>query len=264
MPTRCSERLTALIFTVIDLEAVVMKKFLSAALIALIVTFSANICAANSWSVPITRLEHFVGTWYDSKGNLILTISKDYKINGCTVLATYGVDYFRPVFFNEGNLLCKIDEGNSPRDIYLDDYFIENKDYHDMIVLNGKMILRRTKEPRYVESIGGIYLGMGQDEVLRLYGQPSSVINDGLRTWKYNQQKFDVQFYADVVHKIIIHKGGDRCFDWSGLSANSSKAEFEHKYNGTFDSRNRINIGHCERIRLEGDAVSLELLGFGI
>ena len=33
-------------------------------------------------SVPITQLKDIVGSWYDTEGNLILTISNDYKLNG--------------------------------------------------------------------------------------------------------------------------------------------------------------------------------------
>ena len=66
-----------------------MKNFLSAVIIAFIVAFSVNICSAEYYSRSVTELNKMIGTWYDSKGNVALTIGSDYSINGCKVLAFY-------------------------------------------------------------------------------------------------------------------------------------------------------------------------------
>ena len=246
-----------------------MKKFFTAALIALVVTLSANVCAAEYMSRSITELKSMVGNWYDSKGNLALTVGSDYSINGCKVVALYLNPHYAPIFTPQSSAVytCRIADGSGYRDIHLDHHsmpseFLSTPDYHEMIFLNGKTALRRTKAPRYFESVGGIYLGMKKDEVLKLYGRPSRVVDrgNGLITWKYNKQKFDVQFAADVVDSITIYKGGDRRFDWSGLSANNTEYEFKRKYGGREGQVRSIwIIGYGESISFRGDSVTLSI-----
>ena len=230
-----------------------MKNFLSALMIAFVVAFSANICAAGS--TPVTKLKNIIGNWYDTKGNLVLSIGKDYKINGCTVTV---VDYQA----DSAELYkIRINESNGYRDIDLitsGSY----EGYHELLVLNFRnnnpLALRRTKIPRYVESVGGVYLGMDKNQVVSLYGQPSSAEN-GRRssTWKYNKEGFSVTFEYGVVADITIYRGGNRRFDWSGLSASSSRADFAYKYNSTVSHRGNINIGHGELISISDNGVSL-------
>ena len=246
-----------------------MKNFLSAVIIALVVAISANICAAEYMSRSITELNRMVGTWYDTKGNVALTISKDYSINGCKVVALYSNTEYQPIFTPQSVAIytCRIAEGSGYKDIHLDYHsmpsiYLSTPDYHERIILNGKIALRRTKEPRYFESVGGIYLGMHKDEVLKLYGQPSSIVSrdNGLIIWKYDKQKFDVWFAADIVDSITIYKGGDRRFDWSGLSANNTPDEFKRKYGGRQGQVRSIwIIGYGESISFRGDSVTLSI-----
>ena len=99
------------------------------------------------------------------------------------------------------------------------------------IVLDEKIALRNTKNPHYFESVGGIYLGMSKNQVLSLYGQPSTVeTRHRFSTWKYNDDGFDVEFRYNIVEKITIYRNGNRRFDWLGLSANNSRADFINKY----------------------------------
>lgn len=226
--------------------------------IALIVALSANGLAYSPplREVSVTDLRIFIGNWYDTKGNLVLTISNDYKINGCTILAVYfdGYDYYT----------AKIIENNGYRNIKFGGYgnthcesFIPGA-YHRRLLVDDKIILRDSKQQRYFESVGGIYLGMDKDDVIKLYGQPSSV--DGNRNiWKY-REGFDVQFQAGVVNSITIYKNSDRRFDRSGLSANNSKADFERKYNSKFSSRNLMVIGHGEMIFARDNYVGLSTI----
>lgn len=193
-----------------------MKKFLSSVIMFCIIIFSAN-CSADD----ISYLKKFVGNWYDTNGNLLFTISEDYKFNGCTILSvgTYRDDIFR----------IRIDEGNRYREIQFADTY---DDYHKLIVMNyyeeNPIVIRKTKEPKYFESIGGIYLGMNKNQVLSIYGDPSEIKNS---EWKYNREGFEVGFSFDAVSSIKIYKYGDRKFDWSGLSANNSEEDFVRKYN---------------------------------
>lgn len=226
--------------------------------IALLVAFSANVCSARS--VSVTELEDFFGNWYDSKGNLVLTISNDYRINGCIILSVDfdGTDYFT----------VKIAENNGYRDIKIggcgnplsNRYFDSSNAYHRMIIVDDKIILRDSKRQKYVESVGGIYFGMDKDQVLSIYGQPSSKTERGIgSTWEYNKEGFVVKFYGDMVTSIVVYPHSNRCFDWSGLSANSSRFEFEHKYNEKIISRS-IFIGHGEVISISDNEVWLTIL----
>ena len=245
-----------------------MKKFFLGTLIALVVTLSAN-CSAEYMSRSITELKSMVGTWYDVKGNVALTIGNDYSINGCKVVALYLNPHYQPIFTPQSSAVytCRIAEGSVYKDIHLDHHsmpsiYLSTPDYHETIFLNGKTVLRMTKEPRYFESVGGIYIGMSKEQVLRLYGQPSSVVDrsNGLVTWKYDKQKFDVWFAAGIVNTITIYKGGDRRFDWSGLSANNTPDEFKRKYGGRQGQVRSIwIIGYGESISFRGDSVTLSI-----
>lgn len=243
-----------------------MQKFLPAALIAFVVAFATH-CSANEVNF-VTDLKSMVGNWYDSKGNLVLTVGSDYSINGCKVVALYLNTHYTPIFTPQSVAVytCKIHDGHGIKEIHLDYHsmppgFLSTPDYHEMIVLNGKTALRRTKEPRYFESVGGIYLGMSKDDVLKLYGQPSSIINrDHYVTWKYARQKFDVAFAADIVDTITIYTGGDRRFDWSGLSANNTEYDFKRKYTIRQGQVSSLwIIGYGESIRLSKDSVTLSI-----
>ena len=244
-----------------------MKKFLAVFTITLAfaVFISAMTCEASS--VPVTELKEIIGNWYDTKGNLVLKISNDYKINGCTVLdIDLGVG-------TAGIYKIRIDEGNRYRIIELMHSVSWNSSDHEMLVMNWRSSdgnsLRRTKTPRYFESVGGIYLGMDKNQVVSLYGQPSSTENrESSSTWKYNDLGLDVHFQWNIVTGITIYPYGDRKFDWSGLSARSSQADFEYKYNSSMSRRGNIDIGHGEvirmnRIRFGNDGVSLEIFTSG-
>lgn len=240
-----------------------MKKFFTVLMIALAVAvfLPAMTCQALDYqSVSVTHLKWIVGNWYDSKGNLVLTISNDYKINGCAVMAVGFVGD------TAGMYKIRINEGTRYKDI---EVCHDDGDYHEGLVLNwlnnNAVSLRRTKEPRYFESVGGIYLGMDKNQVVSLYGQPSSIVNNiqNNATWKYKKEGFDVRFYCGVVVEITIYSNGNRRFDWSGLSANSSKADFAYKYNSEVSHRGSIRIGHGEVIAIGTGKVTLQILDPG-
>lgn len=227
-----------------------MKKFFTALAFAFAVAVFLPAMTCEARSVSVTDLKWILGNWYDSKGNLVLSISNDYKINGCTVLS---VD---AEYDTAGVYEIKIDEGNRYRTIEL--LYTGSADKypeHQMLVMNwtsnNGQALRRTKEPRYFESVGGIYIGMDKNQVVSLYGQPSSVEdNRNNSTWKYNNLGLDLHFELNVVTGITIYPYGNRKFDRTGLSARSSQADFEYKYNNTMSVRGNIDIGHGELIRL--------------
>ena len=236
-----------------------MKNLLEIAkifVLAFLIIVPAKVSAVDYYSVPVTNLKDIVGNWYDTKGNLVLTISSDYKINGCSIMSV-GFTGDSAAFYK-----IRINEGNSYKDIEIrDDGYI---DYHKHLLLNESTYLRSSKNPKYIESVGGIYLGIGKDEVLKLYGEPSKIENnyDYDSTWKYNNDGFDVMFAADAVIRIKIYSYGTRKFDWSGLSPKNSESEFARKYNCKILHSSRGNettflIGHGEAITVENNSVTL-------
>jgi len=50
------------------------------------IIFCVVIFSTNCQAGDVNRLEDIIGNWYDTNGNLALTISKDYSINGCKIL----------------------------------------------------------------------------------------------------------------------------------------------------------------------------------
>ena len=57
-----------------------------------LIMISSNV-SAKMRSISVTDINKIVGEWYDSKGNLALTIGSDYTINGCKVVAAYNYDF---------------------------------------------------------------------------------------------------------------------------------------------------------------------------
>lgn len=250
-----------------------MKKFVLLAIFGLICVVQSNVFAYTR-SVPLTNLDSIVGNWYDSKGNLVLTISKDYKINGCKVIAAYFYEYGDNHNYIDvlpthsiASYVYRIIEQNGYRDIEIEYY---GSHYHEILVVDaGKMVLRKTKIQQYYESVGGIYLGMDKSQVLNLYGQPAS-INPNIQsrynattkktenfspkysgyTLKYDKEGFDVKIVGDMVVSLKIYRNSNRHFDITGLSARDSYETFKEKYKaGVFIRPPRLDIGYGEEIR---------------
>ena len=179
-----------------------MKIFIFSIVLAVMI-FPAMTCQADDYqSVSVTALKDIVGNWYDTNGNLVMSISNDYKLNGCPIISVG--------FMGDSAAMYKIriNEGNRYRDI---EVLETGSGYHEILDVDWTndskgYALRRTKEQKYYESIGGIYLGMDKNQVLKLYGQPSKVeTRNRYTTWKYNNDGFDVEFMFNVVEKITIY-----------------------------------------------------------
>ena len=212
-----------------------MKNLLEIAkifVLALLVIIPAN-CSAGD----VHNLKNIIGDWYDTNGNLVLSVTSDYSINGCKILncelfgftnCTAGIRYD-----------LKIIEKTGVRDLILEYVSsstakkFSEENYHEMIIIDTKNFYYREKNQRHYESVGGIYLGMKKDEVLKLYGEPSSVEKDpnyNRYEFKYKNDGFDVEFVGDRVFEIIIYDYGNRKFDISGLSARDSEESYKRFY----------------------------------
>ena len=251
-----------------------MKNFFAAMMIAFIVAISAD-CSADA--IRLRDLDQIVGDWYDFNGKRALTISSDHKFNGRKILSfklLTAAEYRKMTgvggdFGDTEVHLFKIEDGTRAQEILIE-YWHQMSyntiiDYHEHLVLNwgrdDEIRLRRTKEQRYFESVGGIYLGMNKNQVAALYGQPSRVKNvDGNQNfWQYNREGFEICFLSGVVTRIILYRKGNRRFDRSGLSPNDSRAEFFHRYNQIYKDNLHVDIGYGERICFFNDSVVLGL-----
>ena len=236
-----------------------MKNLLEIAkifVLALLVIIPAKVSAIDYESVPVTYLKDIVGNWYDTKGNLVLTISSDYKVNNCQVL--YLGLYGESVAMYK----IRINEGSNYRDIEL---LHSGSSYHEYIFVNWNSsngyALRKTKNPQYFESVGGIYLGMDKSEVLKLYGQPSKIESyDRRQNWKYNNDLFEVNFDCNIVTEIKIYPYGTRKFDRTGISAKDDFKYILKKYNAK-PMESVYTIGYGETIRKSYDGSGSISLG---
>ena len=236
-----------------------MRKIIAMFIFGIALMISTITCYALDYqSIPISqafgRYGISTGSWYDTNGNLILTTDGDY-MNGQKIISV-GFTGDTVAFYK-----FRVKDGNGYSDIELQTFGSAEGD-HVMLVLNGTTPLRQTQNPQYFESIGGIYLGMPKNKVMSIYGEPLSVENRGkTSTWTYNG--FEVFFEYDVVTSITIYGRSDRRFDLSGLSANSSKEDFERKYEVKFSRRGNLNIGHGEVINIREGRATLQCLTSG-
>lgn len=248
-----------------------MKRRVPALIACLLFVISSVVYARD---IPITGrwtgLNNVYGNWYDVKGNLALKIGSDNTINGHKVTRAFMSSYGFNIYFasNGVPVFQAIGLGPVPLEYH-------GKDYHEMLIVNGgQMILRRTPKQQYFESIGGVYLGMSTDDLTALYGSPSSVDNSnamqGKIIWKYKNEGFDVQIIGgNIVSRITVYSYGNRRFDRSGLSCDSSLEEFCSFYqvkNAEFveksvgrSSSETTSIGHGERISFLNYPESLTL-----
>lgn len=236
-----------------------MRKFTSFITIFAMMILTVNCQAALDYrEIPFSQAfgdkAIAFGDWYDTSGNLVLKIGSDYTINGHKIISV-GYTGDTVAFYK-----IRVEGEKNYRDIELQT-FGSYEDTHGMLIINNTAALRHTSEPKYFESIGGIYLGMSKSKVMEIYGEPLSAEDNHQRktsTWTYNG--FEIFFNYNVVSSITIYSGGDRRFDTSGLSASSSQADFERKYEKKFSRRGNLDIGHGEVIVLRDDKATLQFL----
>ena len=225
--------------------------------------FSASDCAAMDYrTVSLSQLNDIAGDWYSTKGEQILSIrngyltikSKTYRVSSLGF--TGDTAAFYKLTGDTGETLELMSTGSY-------------KGVHSVLVLlENNYGLRNTKNPRYYESIGGVYLGMDKDQLVSLYGQPTAKTTYGRdECWIYSREGFEVRFdrwAANMISSIKIYPDVSRRFDRSGLSANSTRADFAAKYNTTVTRRGNLDIGSGEMIHIDNDGVTLQLFTPGM
>lgn len=123
---------------------------------------------------------------------------------------------------------------------------------HQYIAIDG-IPYRKTKEPVYGESVGGIYLGMPYQDVVKLYGTPDMIENssNGPRSFKigYSKIGLTVRFSFSIVDNITLYSYGDRKLDKSLLNSHNSLDEFKAAYGiEKFHEKWSNSIGNGEYI----------------
>jgi hypothetical protein len=167
-------------------------------------------------------LEPACGDWYSTKGNLIMSVQDDY-INGCKVISSSNCTYDYP---RTGTFEIAESAGN--RNMKLD---LLGNDIHQYLVVDDKMVLRRSIYPEYVESVNGIYIGMTKEDFLKQAAQPANTISeDGTERWEYDADKYAVIFKSNVVVGVRLYKGSTRHFDKSKLGADDTPAAYAQTY----------------------------------
>ena len=165
------------------------------------------------------------GDWYGLDGQLAMTIG-DGAVDGCSVLAGYG---FAGGYPRVG--VFRIAEAAGSRDLQLA-MIGDRGSAHQYLIVDKSNAFRRTAEPEYFESIGGLYLGITQEQVLALYGDPTKQDSrhTGFSTWEYKTEGLVINFEAQVATGITLRRGSPHRFDQSGLGPDDSGETWQEAY----------------------------------
>ena len=240
-----------------------VKKFFSGILttLTLLVVLSVSCFAQTASTEDISAwLEPMLGDWYSTKGNLAMSVQNG-QINGCAIL---GGENLGMVYPTSGTL--QIAEANQNRSMKLE---VFGNDSHQYMIVDDKLALRRSVREEHFESMGGIYLGMTEEDLLHYYGKPDSKTADGDRVrWEYTKDKFAVIFKSNIVVGVRIYQGSSRHFDRSGLGSADSPEVYAQKYGmaevpvipakaGAASAH--TSIGHGEYMYFTSDYVQLSV-----
>jgi hypothetical protein len=196
------------------------------------------------------RLNHIKGNWYDSEGNLVLTIGNGY-INGCKVIC---------------GLACgdaygyRIQESDGYRDMGL---VPDHENYKPFLWLDESKILRHSPKPVYKESINGLCIGMSKKYLLEKYGAPTRVDDDQAHRrfpcerWFYSTS-FSVFFLDDMAAEITIYDKYNFRFDKSGLNCAEPEVILKQVY--SLDEYGEIAKG--EYIKFDDEKGSVQLTSY--
>ena len=219
----------------------------------LLVCMTLTVSASEMSSKAVAKvLAVMSGQWYDSDGNLVLDIS-GIEINGCSVIS--GFDFAGSNAFGQGKF--RIAEKQGYRDIDLAWKIGDTQ--QDRIVLDRMLTLHKdsTKAEHY-ESVGGVYLGMSQKQLISMYGMPSKIYTSqktkllcgvNMDSWCYLEDGWLVTFDGDVSDRIVIFYGGTRKFDRTGFNCQNSIERYAEVY-GAKESNN-MYIGHGEYLNFD-------------
>ncbi|SDG76245.1 hypothetical protein SAMN05216584_11162 [Selenomonas sp. WCT3] len=190
------------------------------------------------------------GNWYDSAGNLVLSINGHY-INGCKVVAYLGCGDASGY---------RIQEADGYRDIGL---MPEHMNAMDFLIFNEKQTLRHSEEPQYTESIAGLYLGMSQKDLEALYGSPTRKEKRNVGpsdtfpqdVWYY-EDVFKVRFLGDMISSITFYHPEELVYDKSGFPCTTPMAKLREIYKDK-NHNPFVELEHKENIVLQDGQLQL-------
>lgn len=178
---------------------------------------AADISGAAAW------LEPAEGEWYDTKGELAMTVTAN-AINNCPIVGLSDMTYGYP---RTGTFTVAEAAGTKTIQLQL----LGHKS-HQYLIINDRTPLRRSIHGDHYETIGNISLGMAKDDVLAAYGQPSAVSSDqGVQRWSYTAPHMDVLLRGNLVMAVRAYKDSDITFARSGLKASDTPEAYAAAYN---------------------------------
>lgn len=169
------------------------------------------------------------GTWYDTKGNPVFTF-KDRTLNGCPIVGITNVAGGG----GDIGFTLRIAEKTGVRDLRLsfENLAADSRVYHQMLYTNERAY-RRTPRLQYYESVGGLALGMTEQEVEQKYGKPDTIytINRVATKWIYTNLGLELEFRrGKILEAIRIYNTGDRRFDRTGFNCSNTLTEYQQQY----------------------------------
>ena len=134
------------------------------------------------------------GTWYDINGNPVFTFV-DRTLNGCPIIGIYNVAGGGGDF----GCILRIVEKSGYRDLALDfeNLTTDPNTYHQVMEYD-QQAFRRTQQLLYHETVGGLGLGMSDQDVKAKYGNPDVAHTYSMLGY---QGKFQANFTDDSLTK---------------------------------------------------------------
>lgn len=221
-----------------------LQKTLSILLLLLLIVptaFASNM----DFSLAMKRLNMLQGTWYSIENPSQSITFDGGKFQGNKIVA------LRDVAGGGGTFGCELDfiEDGSMKTRHLSAQDL-GAEPHQFIAIDS-VPYRKTKEPVYGESVGGIYLGMPYQKVFELYGSPDIIheFEGSPRAFEigYTKIGLSIRFIFSIAEGITLYSYGDRRLDKSLLSCDNSLDEFKAAYGiEKFHEKSSNSIGNGE------------------
>lgn len=183
---------------------------------------SVTAAATDTNQVVSDWLSPAAGEWYNTKGDLVMTI-EGATINGSAVT---DAENYTDGYPRKGTFTVHEQAGN--RAMTLD---LMGHKSHQYLIVDDTMPLRRSLHGDHYESIGGIYLGMTRADLEAAYGQADSSVDDqGTARLVFSSHHMDVYLRAGIVIGIRIYEGSDLKLDKSGLGVSDTMEAYAKAY----------------------------------
>ena len=170
----------------------------------------------------VSWLEPAAGEWYGLDGKLAMTIQGG-TIDNCPVTAEAGNTFGYP-----RNGRFKMQQGGTVRELAL---MVVGHKSHQYLIVDNTTLLRRSIHAEYGEAVGGAYLGMTKEDLLKTCGEPTSVApSDVGEQLGYEDRHMDVFCQWGIVTAIRLHQESELTFAVSGLRAGDSPRAYAQAY----------------------------------